>query len=230
MNYLAFVSGRKTMLIAPAGYGKTHAIAECLKYTNGKQLILTHTHAGVASIKDKIKKSDIEPTAYSIETISSFAQKYSHAFYTGEDMPDQEAKEYHAFVVKKAKEILISPTVKRVLAASYAGLFVDEYQDCTKDQHSMISALSVVLPTHILGDPMQGIFDFNGDAVDFETDLDEFNKFQELSIPHRWYREGNSSGLGDILKGYRELLKLRQPISLISSYENGLYVVKGKVR
>lgn len=225
MDYGAFVGGRKTMLVAPAGYGKTHTIAECLKHTDGKQLILTHTHAGVASIKDKIKKSDIEPATYRIETISSFAQKYSHAFYTGEDMPDQEAKEYHAFVIQKVKEIFTSPAVKKVITASYAGLFVDEYQDCTKDQHAMISALSDILPTHILGDPMQGIFDFNGDAVDFGTDLDEFDIFPELPIPHRWYREGNNSGLGDILKGYRGQLKNNQPIVLTSDAESGLHVV-----
>ena len=225
MDYQAFVDGRKTMLIAPAGYGKTHTIVECLKHTNGKQLILTHTHAGVASIKDKIKKSDIEPTAYSIETISSFAQKYSHAFYTGKDMPDQEVKGYHAFVIQKAKEILKSPAVKKVIAASYHGLFIDEYQDCTKDQHAMILALCNVLPTHIMGDSMQGIFDFNGDAVDLENDLNDFEKFPELQTPYRWYRDGNSRGLGDILKGYREQLNSQNPISLTSNPDNGLHVV-----
>jgi superfamily I DNA/RNA helicase len=225
MDYRAFIEGRKTVLVAPAGYGKTHTIAECLKHTDGKQLILTHTHAGVASIKDKIKKSDIESATYKIETISSFAQKYSHAFNTGTDMPNQEAKEYHPFVIRKAKEIFTSPVVKKVIAASYAGLFVDEYQDCTKDQHAMISALSDILPTHILGDPMQGIFDFNGDAVDFETDLDGFDMFPELSIPYRWYREGNNRGLGDILKEYREQLNSQQKLLLTSSPDNGLYLV-----
>ena len=225
MDYQAFVGGRKTMLVAPAGYGKTHTIAECLKHTDGKQLILTHTHAGVASIKDKIRKSGIESAIYRIETISSFAQKYSHAFYTGANIPDQEAKEYHAFVIQKAKEIFTSPAVKKVITASYAGLFVDEYQDCTKDQHAMISALSDILPTHILGDPMQGIFDFNGDAVDFETDLDEFDMFPELPTPYRWYREGNNSGLGDILKEYRVQLRDNQPIVLTSDAESGLHIV-----
>ena len=81
MDYRAFIKGRKTVLIAPAGYGKTHTIAECLKYTNGKQLILTHTHAGVASIKDKIKKSDIESATYRVETISSFAQIFACFLY-----------------------------------------------------------------------------------------------------------------------------------------------------
>lgn len=225
MDYQAFVDGRKTVLIAPAGYGKTHTIVECLKHTVGKQLILTHTHAGVSSIKEKIQKSGIKSATYSIETISSFAQKYAHAFYTRTDMPDQEAKEYHSFVILKAVEILKSPNVKRVIGASYSGLFVDEYQDCTIDQHAMILALSEALPTHVLGDPMQGIFDFNGDAVDFENHLGSFEKFPELTTPYRWYREGNSRGLGDTLKGYREQLKARQPISITSDADNGLHVV-----
>lgn len=226
MDYRAFIEGRKTMLIAPAGYGKTHTIVECLKHAEGKQLVLTHTHAGVASIKEKIKKVGIKPEKYKIETISSFAQKYLHAFYVGEDIPNQDAaKEYHAFLIRKAKEIFTSPAVKKVIAASYSGLFVDEYQDCTKDQHAMILVLSDILPTHILGDPMQGIFDFNGEAVDFEKDLGEFELFPELSVPHRWYQEGNASGLGDILKGYRELLKSSQPISLMSDPYNGLHIV-----
>jgi superfamily I DNA/RNA helicase len=225
MDYQAFVDGRKTLLVAPAGYGKTYTIAECLKYTDGKQLILTHTHAGVASIKEKIKKLNIETKKYSIETISSFAQKYFHAFYTGKDVPDQEEKGYHSFVIQKAKEVFTSPAVKRVITASYTGLFVDEYQDCSKNQHAMILVLSNTLPTHILGDPMQGIFDFNGDAVNFDEDLNNFQMVPELSIPHRWYQEGNNSGLGDILKGYRELLKSGKSIPLVSNPDNGLYVV-----
>ncbi len=226
MDYQAFVDGRKTMLIAPAGYGKTHAIAKCLQYTKGKQLILTHTHAGVASIKEKIQKSHIEPATYCIETISSFAQKYVHAFYVGPGIPAQEAgKEYHSFIIQEAAKIFKSPAVKRVIDASYDGLFVDEYQDCTSDQHAVILALSEVLPAHILGDPMQGIFNFGGDAVDFKNDLNAFEEFPELQTPHRWYREGNSRGLGDVIKGYREKLKAQQPIPLIPDTDNGLYVV-----
>jgi superfamily II DNA or RNA helicase len=74
INYKEFISNEKSMLIAPAGYGKTHTIVECLKHTQakGRQLILTHTHAGVASIKEKIKREGISSSSYSIETISSF--------------------------------------------------------------------------------------------------------------------------------------------------------------
>jgi len=56
MDYAEFVSKPKSMIVAPAGYGKTYAIALCLSHTKGKQLILTHTNAGVASLKEKIMK------------------------------------------------------------------------------------------------------------------------------------------------------------------------------
>ena len=107
MDYKEFVSKPKSMLIAPAGYGKTHSIAECLLHSNGKQLILTHTHAGITSIKEKIVKANVPKKNYHIETITSYAQKYVLAFYTGVDIPEQKnASEYYAFVVTKATELI----------------------------------------------------------------------------------------------------------------------------
>ena len=226
MDYQAFVNGDKTLLIAPAGYGKTHTIVECLKHTSGRQLILTHTHAGVASIKEKILKSDIAPNRYSVETISSFAQKYTNAFYTGTDTPDQEnSNEYHPFIIDKATVILKSIIVKSVIKATYTGLFVDEYQDCTITQHKMILALSESLKTHILGDDLQGIFDFHGDLVDLETDLLDFEKVESLSIPHRWYQEDNNSALGDALKEFRGLLSQEIEIDFALHKVEGLYII-----
>jgi superfamily I DNA/RNA helicase len=207
MDYQAFVEKDKSVLIAPAGYGKTYTIVECLKYTSGRQLILTHTHAGIASIKEKIKKTSIASNRYNVETISSFAQKYVNAFYTGTDTPDQEkSREYHSFLIDKATIIFKSNIIRNVIKATYAGLFVDEYQDCTKSQHEMILALSESLRTHVLGDPLQGIFNFNGELVDFDTDLSDFIKVPDLSTPHRWYQNGNNSALGDKLKEIRSLL------------------------
>lgn len=87
LDYLKFVSNDKSLLVAPAGYGKTHTIAECLKVTQniGRQLILTHTHAGVSSIKEKIKKEGIPNSSFEIETISSFAQEFVLSFYMGDE-------------------------------------------------------------------------------------------------------------------------------------------------
>jgi len=226
MDYQAFVDGDKTLLVAPAGYGKTYTIVESLKYTTGQQLILTHTHAGVASIKEKIKKTSIASNRYNVETISSFAQKYVNAFYTGTDTPDQEnSREYHPFIIDKAAIIFKSNAIKNVIKATYAGLFVDEYQDCTKPQHEMILALSESLRTHILGDPLQGIFNFNGDLVDFDTDLSNFERMPDLSTPHRWRQEGNNSALGDKLKEIRDLLKQEDVVDFSSNNIEGLHII-----
>ena len=217
MDYLRFLNGTRKMLVAPAGYGKTYTIVECLKHTTGKQLILTHTHAGVAAIKEKIKTADIESKKYHIETICGFAQKYVHAFYTNDDMPSQESQEYFPFVIEKACDLFCIIQVKKVLEITYSGLFVDEYQDCSKKQHEMIMALSSVLPIRILGDPMQGIFDFNDDIVDLNSDIKDF-EISRLDTPHRWY-SNESNALGDALKSMRDSLENGQLIDL-NNYRN----------
>lgn len=225
MGLQEFVDGNKTFLIAPAGYGKTHTIVECLKYTTGRQLILTHTHAGIASIREKIKNSEVPNDAYALETISGFVQKFVLAFYAGNDVPEQDdGKTYHPFLIDKATKIFAAPIVKQVLQATYKGLFVDEYQDCSKSQHEMIMVLADIFPTHILGDPLQGIFDFNGASVSMEEDLKKFTQFPDLETPYRWYNSGNK-GLGDLLKETRASLLNKAPIKLATNKDIGLFVM-----
>lgn len=215
-----FVQKEKSMLIAPAGFGKTHTIAECLKITHGKgkQLILTHTHAGVASIKEKIKKEAIPHSNFEVETITSFAQKYVTAFYTGTDFPDQEnSKLFYPFIIEKALALFKIKPIRQIICNSYNGLFVDEYQDCTLRQHYLILALSELFPTHILGDFLQGIFGFNGEQlVDMNNPSDMVGfidaKF-ELDKPQRWLN-GNNALLGDDLKNIREDLVGNKVIEL----------------
>lgn len=208
------------MLVAPAGFGKTHTIAECLKNTQnkGKQLILTHTHAGVASIKEKIKKEEIPYSSYEVETITSFAQKYVLSFYTGIDIPEQEdSKMYYPFIIEKAITLFKLNPIKQVVSNTYEGLFVDEYQDCTIKQHELVLLLSKIFPTHILGDFLQGIFGFNGEQlVDMNnaSEMEGFLLFKyELDKPQRWLN-GNNSLLGEDLKNIREALIKRQEIDL----------------
>lgn len=220
LDYKEFVSKEKSMLIAPAGFGKTYTISECLVHLEGKgkQLILTHTHAGVAALKDKLKQRNIPPSNYNIETITSFAQKYVLSFYVGTDIPPQEdSKKYYPFIINKAIEIFKIKTICNVVSRTYSGLFVDEYQDCTTQQHALISSLSVLFPTHILGDHLQGIFGFTGQAlVDMqaENDMLEFaNNKYSLNEPQRWLR-GNNSNLGLDLKKIRESLINQEEINL----------------
>jgi len=69
------------------------------------------------------------------------------------------------------------------------------------------------LPIHILGDYLQGIFDFNGDTlVDFDKDLNDFVKFPDLTEPWRW--KTNNPGLGECLKKIRTLLEEKREIDL----------------
>ena len=218
MNHKDFISKAKSMLIAPAGHGKTHSIAECLNYTTGKQLILTHTHAGVSSINEKIKKAKFPSQIFHVETITGYAQKYMQAYYIGADIPDREdSGAYYSFLIEKAKKIIAIPIITKTIKASYSGLFVDEYQDCTLQQHEFISILSEILPTRILGDPLQGIFNFNGTIpmVDL-NDKDHMGEFHnnkyKLEEPWRW--KGINEPLGKALKEIRLEIESQKPIDL----------------
>ena len=209
--YKDFVASSKSLLIAPAGYGKTHTIGECLKYTTGHQLILTHTHAGVASIKEKVKKAN-PSCKYTIETISSFAQKYVEAFYCKKDKPEQDSKDYFPFIIDKAIKLFLLKPIADIIRATYSGLFVDEYQDCTISQHQMIISLSEHLSLHVLGNPLQGIFDFNDEQlVDFSKAFIGFDSL-ELKEPWRW--KNINAPLGDNLKDIRDKLIANQSINL----------------
>ena len=79
-----FISKEKSLIIAPAGYGKTHTITECVKAIpdSDKVLILTHTHAGIASIKNKMINEKVDNKKFNVETITSYAQKYVKSYCT----------------------------------------------------------------------------------------------------------------------------------------------------
>lgn len=190
-----FVETEKSLIIAPAGYGKTHTLAESLKYANGKQLVLTHTHAGVAALKRKVNELGVPKSNFHIETISSFAQKYAISFNCG-DIPEQRnSEEYYPFIIQKAKKLFKKKNIKDILKITYNGLFVDEYQDCTIEQDAMLSVLAETLPIHILGDPMQGIFGFRGQSlVNFEEQLKDFSVVGELETPWRWFLTNQALG------------------------------------
>ena len=220
-NLEEFLSKNKSMIIAPAGYGKTHTIMECLQIINSdkKCLILTHTHAGIASIKEKIQKGDIHPSKFAIDTISSFALRFSNAFHINKaEIPKvEDSNDYFNFAIETAIKLFKTQPLKAVIKSSFSKLLVDEYQDCTILQHKMILALSDILPIHILGDPLQGIFEFrNNTIVDMESDevMQGLNQnAQTLEIPWRWNQHG-STELGQALAQIRGLLLSSTPINL----------------
>jgi len=184
------------MLIAPAGYGKTYAIAECLLYTSGKSLVLTHTNAGVSALKEKFKARNIPPDKYQVETISSYVQKYVHSFVSPATIPSQDDKRaYFSYIINAAITILQSPWIAKIIKNTYRDLFVDEYQDCTLSYHRVIMILSCYMRTHLMGDPLQGIFGFSAkDPLVDMRDVGQMGDFArnsyELVIPWRWNNNG----------------------------------------
>lgn len=215
-----FLRKEKSMIIAPAGYGKTHTIIECLtQHQDSKKiLVLTHTHAGVASIKEKINERKIPSSKYQIDTICGFALQLAQNYHIDKtDFPKAEsANEYFDFAVTTTIKILRARPVQTVLQSKFSHVIVDEYQDCSTSQHQLILCLSAVLKTHILGDPLQGIFQFKRtQLVDMVTEpsMSEFkNNTQELDIPWRW--NNANAQLGIDLALIRRNLIAEQDINL----------------
>ena len=123
-NLEEFLSKDKSMIIAPAGYGKTHTIMECLHIIDAdkKCLILTHTHAGIASIKEKMQKGDINPSKFSIDTISSFALRFTNAFHINKaEIPKAEdSNNYFNFAIETAIKLFKNQPLKAVIKSSFS--------------------------------------------------------------------------------------------------------------
>ncbi len=134
VNIDSFLSADKSMIVAPAGHGKTHTIVDCLEhyqYKDKKILILTHTHAGISSIKTKIVERNILPKIYEINTICSFTLNLALTHVPESFLPDDSDmnKKYQKAQVF-ALQLLAAKPIKSVLRAKYEHIIVDEYQDC----------------------------------------------------------------------------------------------------
>ncbi|MCG8311404.1 MAG: UvrD-helicase domain-containing protein, partial [Cytophagales bacterium] len=93
---------------------------------------------------------------------------------------------------KAAWTLLKANHITDVLTASYSRILVDEYQDCSLNQHAVVYYASRHLPTCVLGDPMQAVFGFGDDGL-AEWDkhvCKHFPPVTELSTPWRWKNAG----------------------------------------
>lgn len=220
-----FIHSNRGLLIAPAGHGKTTAIAECLLQCPARtcQLVLTHTHAGIASLRKKFRAKNVDNSCYVLETITGFAQRYVLAFIGESFLPDENDKHYFDQAVSKCRELLNTSLVQSVITNTYNGVFVDEYQDCTEAQHKMIMTLAKNLPLHILGDPLQGIFSFDSqNLVDFSRDLSSFQQYDFLKTPWRWQKTNPS--LGTAIFNMRQQLLQGEDINLCSDSGSQIFV------
>ena len=160
----------------------------------GRQLVLTHTHAGVKALRDRLRRFNVPESRFRVDTIAGWCLRYTVSFplVSGISAKTPTAAQWAA-VYPAAENVLQSSAVREVVQSSYAGVFVDEYQDCTLPQHAVIVRLADVIPCRVLGDPLQGIFGFKEPLVDWETDVaTAFEELPPLVIPHRWRRQQSS--------------------------------------
>lgn len=219
----AFLNSNKSLLVAPAGYGKTTFLANCLStllpIVSKRILILTHTHAGVASIKNKC--SEIKSKGLvEITTISGFTQKLVSSFNGGLPAPTKDGRPNFQKINEEAIIISNLKLVQKILGNTFSHIFVDEYQDCSTKQHIILINFARYIPLHTLADPLQAIFRFNNNdgILNFDTDFSDFEIFDFLQTPWRWYQEGNNKLLGNTTKFLRKSLIASEDIRLDKLY------------
>jgi len=202
-------------VVAPAGCGKTDSIADAVKAAGGRFLVLTHTLAGVDSLRKRLKEKEASPKLVDLETIAGWSLKFAGAFPLRSGLVTREPKGKEWRNVYEATSRLVGGGfITSVLKSSYKGVLVDEYQDCTVGQHELIVALSKHLPVCIFGDPLQAIFGFGGDTLIKWNEVETaFPQVGKLKVPWRWNRVQNWE-LGKWLIGARDQLETGGQVDL----------------
>ena len=187
---------------APAGCGKTQLIADTLGLDNGPKpmLILTHTNAGTAALRLRLQRAGVPSSTYRVATIDGFAMRLIGTFplrsgHNPRILEISDARNDYPAIRAAASQLLQAGHITEALRATYSRLIVDEYQDCSTVQHAIVDALATVMPTVVLGDPMQAIFGFAGNQlVGWQTHVEtRFPNVGELRTPWRWRNAGTEA-------------------------------------
>jgi hypothetical protein len=170
-----------------------------------------------------MRQLKVSQQLFRIDTIASFALRLCLSYSgTSRWTSERPAGRQWPELYKACSLLLDNSFIRRILRASYSGLYVDEYQDCSAMQHELILRLARDLPCRLLGDPLQGIFDFNQSPVDWERDISAtFACLGQMQTPHRWNRAGTPA-IGAWLTGVRDRLENRQPVDLTRDIPRGV--------
>jgi hypothetical protein len=217
--YRAIGRARSGFVEAPAGCGKTEAIVETVRtFCDGRQLVLTHTHAGVDTLQQRFRKYGVARTKYHVDTIAGWAWGWVRMYpcnsaYGG---PLDLAEWTEVYVAMC--NLLQKDFVRQGILNSYSGVIVDEYQDCTVTMHAVIVELKRLLPCRVLGDDLQGIFGFREEKLIGWSDVrSEFGSdLGALETPHRWIKAGNERLGRWLLRSRDDFRTKREP-----PYRNG---------
>lgn len=185
---------------AAAGCGKTEAIVRLTSEWQGRRtLILTHTLAGVAALRRRLQAARVPASRYSLSSIDAWCVRRVSEFpLRAGPLPDaSNAGVFYPGVRAACLGLLESQALDAALRSTYGRVFVDEYQDCGPGQHAIVCKLADLIPTFVLGDPLQAVFNFpNSPVVSWERDVEPvFPLIERLDHPWRWERVG-AVGLG----------------------------------
>jgi hypothetical protein len=215
-------SGRGIFIEAPAGHGKTFIILNTIsRYPFSRQLVLTHTIAGVAALRGQMTNAGLGDENANINTIAGWTQRYVRSYPTlaGIQLIELDAMEpgnYWTTIAEGFCKLLEKRNIIEIIKANYEGVYIDEYQDCNNLQHKLVKKLSGILPVRVLGDPLQGIFDFNNEMVPWDEVSQTFEHLATLETPYRWINASNPE-YGDWLLGVRQSLMQGSPIDLTTA-------------
>lgn len=210
-------SATRGSVVAAAGCGKTELIARSVAVGAGRQLVLTHTNAGVDALRRRLRRCGVASDQSNVDTVAGWSLKYILSFpaRSGGIPLKADGSTNWDEIYPRMTALLHADIVRKVITASYAGAYVDEYQDCDEAQHALVSALAEILPVRILGDPLQAVFRFAGALPPWAAAVEAaFPRVGLLTTPWRWRREGHNQALGDWLGEARDTLEAMQPLDL----------------
>lgn len=154
---------------------------------------------------------------YRLSTIAGWALRIIEMF------PERAGYRHDRFSVPNYLAIQVavanlcqSGHICRELRATYGRLLVDEYQDCSLSQHSIVIGIADAIPTVVFGDPMQAIFGLNANdplADWYNHVVTAFPQIGRLTTPWRWNNVG-ANDLGVWLLSARDLLRRGQPVDI----------------
>lgn len=208
----AMLGKRRSFAVAAAGCGKTQLLGRLVADPrSGRQLVLTHTHGGVAAIKKRLADMRVPADKFHLDTIAGWCLRYGAAYPAISGYrPGAEADPDWTAAYPGAEKVCRTPLGKRILSESYDGVLVDEYQDCSLKQHALVSALAGIVPCRGVGDPLQTIFGFREDdpLVPWDTIKADFEVVENaLTEPWRWRGAGKNVALGEWLVAARKQLE-----------------------
>ena len=158
----------RTVVLAAAGTGKTEAAVRRLVWLTQHHelvpgvelLVLSFSRAAVAEARRRLRLAGPSVAPIKLSTLDSFASRLLRLYALGDDWQSQD----YDGRIRSATTLVDSSTLAREEVAGYRHVIVDEIQDLVGDRGefmlSLLSALGDNSGFTLLGDPAQGIYDF----------------------------------------------------------------------